>query len=37
MAMGEMDMAKKTMANKDMHGCQMHMNKAMDSMDMMKK
>ena len=37
MAMGEMDMAKKMMANKDMDGCQMHMNKAMDSMDMMKK
>ena len=36
MAMGEMDMAKKMMANKDMDGCQMHMNKAMDSMDMMK-
>ena len=37
MAMGEMDMAKKMMANKDMDGCKMHMNKAMDSMDMMKK
>jgi hypothetical protein len=37
MAMGEMDMAKKMMANKDMDGCQIHMNKAMDSMDMMKK
>ena len=37
MAMGEMDMAKKMMASKDMDGCKMHMNKAMDSMDMMKK
>ena len=37
MAMDEMDMAKKMMANKDMDGCKMHMNKAMDSMDMMKK
>ncbi len=37
MAMGEMDMAKKMRANKDMDGCKMHMNKAMDSMDMMKK
>ncbi|MEO8422014.1 MAG: hypothetical protein ABI457_12555 [Hyphomicrobium sp.] len=37
MAMGEMDMAKKMMASKDMDGCKMHMDKAMDSMDMMKK
>ena len=37
MAMGEMDMAKKMMANKDMDGCKMHMNKAMESMGMMNK
>jgi hypothetical protein len=37
MAMDEMDMAKKMMAKKDMDGCMMHMNKAMDSMGMMKK
>ena len=37
MAMDEMDMAKKMMAKKDMDGCKMHMNKAMDSMGMMKK
>lgn len=37
MAMSEMDMARKMMANKDMDGCKMHMNKAMDSMGMMKK
>ena len=40
MAMDEMSMAKKMMANKDMDGCKTHMGKAqehMGMMDMMKK
>lgn len=40
MAMSEMDMAKKMMADKDMDGCKIHMDNAMGHMgmmDMMKK